>query len=493
MSGNKLLRLGLPLLVAAIPLAAFFTLGLRSFYINGVWWGDDGVLASIIWHSDWMLRLPQVSGRQSFLATHMALVFWLTSGISWLLPLTRVQFFAVFLGVVQAIMALPVYVLLARLAVARPLAAGLAVLFAFNGMVIAASCNPHFELLIVAAGMAFLAALACGRVWLARLFFILCLMTREDAGFHLGLVLLTGALGLYWQGVDRAKLRILLGYAVAALCWSVVAVAVQHLYFPGGDALRRVYLGTPLFSEISFTQLAMRLVFYCLYRVYLFLPFVIGLVLAERWQMPALAAGFVSCLPWLGLNWLAVSQIAGTLSNYYPFPMVFGLFWPLSAQMFAERFGVAGFLQRRRTFFAFVAMLLASFIGLWGLQNPQEQHFPGDFFNPPSLAVQTATEQAMAAFGRAPLGHVVADGSVISLAPDLFKRAQWVMSPQHSMPDTVIFFPHGPGTRPCLQLAGRAGLERFYKVPGTALRLATNKALNLTALNLVPWVPPPDR
>ncbi|MBU6450009.1 MAG: hypothetical protein KGQ26_10335, partial [Rhodospirillales bacterium] len=86
MSANKVLKWALPLLVAAIPFWAFFTLGLRSFYINGVWWADAGILASLIWHSGWLLRTPLVSGGQSYLATHLALVFWLTSGLSWLLP-----------------------------------------------------------------------------------------------------------------------------------------------------------------------------------------------------------------------------------------------------------------------------------------------------------------------------------------------------------------------------------------------------------------------
>lgn len=490
MSGGRVLNWGLPLLVAALPFVAFFTLGLRYFYINGAWWGDGGILASLMWRSGWRLLTPDVSGGQSFFATHMVPVFWLTSGLSWLLPLTRVQFFALFLGAVQAFMALPVYVFLLRFGLNRIVAACLAVLFAFNGLVLAASCNPHFELLIVASGMAFLAAFARGRMVLARLFFLLCLMTREDAGFHLGLLLLAGGLGLYWQGVERRRLHSLLGYAVVALSWSVAAVAIQHAIFPDGDAITRVYLGEPPFAELTPAILATRLEFYFVYRLYLVLPLAVTLILARYWKTPGLFAGFAACLPWLGLNWLAVSPIAGTLSNYYPFPLIFGLFWPLANQSLAKQLNARRMLENRQALLVFVLALLSSFAGLWGLQNPQKLRFPGDFFGMPSLVSQKATEQAMTDFRQAALGRVAADGSVIALDPNYFRQSQWVWSMQSVPPDTVIFFPQGAGTRPALKLAVRARLTHYYKVPGTALRVATNELLDVKALHLQPWAPP---
>ena len=135
-------------------------------------------------------------------------------------------------------------------------------------------------------------------------------------------------------------------------------------------------------------------------------------------------------------------------------------------------------------------MVLASFVGLWGLQNPLKLRFPAEFFGIPSASSQAMAERAMHGLRTAPLGLVAADGSVIALAPNQFQRSQWVASPQAAMPDTVIFFPAGPGTKPSLQLAARAGLSRFYQVPGTALRLATNRNLNLKALSLAPWRAP---
>ncbi|WBO60693.1 hypothetical protein GT370_08000 [Acidocella sp. MX-AZ03] len=97
-------------------------------------------------------------------------------------------------------MALAVYALLRSVPMRRWSAAGLAILFAFNGMVLAASCNPHFELLIVASGIAFLACLLRERHGSALCFFALCLSTREDAGIHLGLLLACGIWALRMQG-----------------------------------------------------------------------------------------------------------------------------------------------------------------------------------------------------------------------------------------------------------------------------------------------------
>ncbi|WBO60694.1 hypothetical protein GT370_08005 [Acidocella sp. MX-AZ03] len=55
---ETLRRWGLPIAVVLIPTYAFFTLGLRSFYINGAWWGDAGILASVMWHNGWASHCP---------------------------------------------------------------------------------------------------------------------------------------------------------------------------------------------------------------------------------------------------------------------------------------------------------------------------------------------------------------------------------------------------------------------------------------------------
>ena len=486
---SRLVQWGLPLLVALIPAYAFFTLALRGFYINGAWWGDAGILASLMWHSGWELRPPLALGGESFFSTHMAFVFWLTSGLSWLLPVTREQFFALFQGVVQGLMALAVYALMLRLGMRRWLAALLAVLFAGNGLVLAASCNPHFELLIVASGLAFLASLAWGRVWLASGFFVLCLITREDAGIHLGLLLLCGVVGLRWQGVAWARLRPLGGYALAALGWSALDLLLQHVLFPHAAALHDVYLGAGFFSKIKLVTIATRLAFWGLYRLYVVLPMVAALLLAERWREPCFIAGFASCAPWLALNLLASSPYAGTLSDYYPFPLILGIAWPLAGKALELQLQHAVLASPLRVKRGFGVLLLCTFIGLWGLQNPQGLRFPQDFLRPPSAVLQLRTDRAVALLDAAPLGRVAADGAVVALAPTQYRQTQIAWWPQPVAPDMVIFFAKGQGTAPSLRLAARAGLRSFYQIPGTRLRIAARGAVRVPGLEVVPWQP----
>lgn len=69
---------------------------------------------------------------------------------------------------------------------------------------------------------------------------------------------------------------------------------------------------------------------------------------------------------------------------------------------------------------------------------------------------------------------------------------QLVWAEPEPLPDTVIFFPQGQGTSIALRLAARAGLHNFFQVPGTALRVATNRRLDMRSLDLIPWTPPPQ-
>jgi hypothetical protein len=468
-----------------LPFIAFTILVLRYFYVLGALWGDGGALASIMWHNGWNLAVPRASGGGSFLATHMALVFWLSNALSWVLPLGRVQFFATFSGAVQALMALAVYWLLApggQRWAALVGAGALAVLFAFNGIVLAAARNPHFELLIIASGMMFLAALAARRFGVAAVFFALCLATREDAGGDLFLLLAPAVLVLRRQGAPGAMLRPLWGFAMLALAYSLVVIALQHMLLPGGDALGRVYLGWPPLQGITPLVIATRLTFYVMHRVYIWAPAIVALVLAERWRMPGLVVGVLACLPWAMLNLMAQSPYAGTLSNYYAFPFVFMLGWPLVYWRLAEGLGVE--VRAECYVGAFVLMLAGSFIGLGSQQNPQAIYFPASFVDAPSLAQQSRTDRDMAALRRlAPLlGRVEVSGGVLALDPDHYLASQLVWSGRPGNADTVVFFDHGQDTG--LALRAAQGLM-LYEWPGTALRVATRQRAAARMLGLV--------
>lgn len=464
--------------VMGVPLVAYFTQTLRAFYVQGAMWGDAGTIAFVMWHNGLLLKGPLGWGGESYLPTHMALVFWITSGLSWLLPLSCVQFFALYCGVVQAVMALAVYVVLPKeRAWQQAGAAVLAIAFAFNGIALAAARNPHFELLIPAAGALFLAGLARGWPVVAWMAFVLCLMTREDAGLDLFFVLAAVALALRLQGVALAKLRAVMGFALVALGYALVILVVQHRFCPGGHALKGVFLGDRPFAGITPLVLAGRLTFYLIYRLYVVLPIAVAVGLALRWRDPQFIAGYVGCLPWAVLSFLAVSPYAGTLSSYYAFPFIFGMFWPLAGGALARRLDVGG--PGWRYVAGFGLMLGASFVGVAGQQNPQDVEYPQSFFLMPSFAAQARTDAALGTLRRENLGRVAVTGGVMALDPDHYTFGQLVWGAQSPLPDTVIFFPRGQDTGLALGWARQAKLPHEYQVAGTALQIATDRVLDL--------------
>ncbi len=301
--------------VALIPMAAFATLVLRHFYVLGAFWSDSGAIAAVMWHSGPLLRLPLVNGSASFFQYHITPVFLLLSLLSRLTPLSEVWFFAIVSGVAFMLPAVAVYwLLVANFRMNRgfaPLvAAGASLLFAFNGMALAVSRNPHFEMLIVGTGMMFLVGLAQKRYIIATIFFMLCLATREDAGLHL--VTLLGVFGIAgkFTGIGWNKLKPVLIYGGAALLYSLLAITVQKLCFPGYDALHNVYLGTSASPPHGWALIPKLLVYYVIERGFIFLPAYLALAWAYRARNIMLAAGYLAVVPWGILSLFAVSPWA---------------------------------------------------------------------------------------------------------------------------------------------------------------------------------------
>ena len=475
-------------LALAVPFVAYSILALRYFYTLGALYGDAGVLAHVMWRSDLALHAPYVAGGKSFLATHTTFIFILTSTVSDFLPFSKIQFFSLVFGVGYAMQAGAVYWLLISAYLPKSmrgfsLAAFLGMFFAFNGIALAAARNPHFEMLIIGSGMLFLVALIRKKYALAALFFLLCLLTREDAGFDLFLLLVTGLVIGLFRKEKLAVHRAAITFAVCALIYSVLVLVVQHLFFPGGDAFSRVYFALPPVFDVSWSDFTNRIAFLATYRLYILLPVYIALVLAIRWRDPQVIAGGIAAIPWFFLNLFANSPYAATLSNYYAFPFIFALFWPLIGwQLECPLGGDESKLKQR--LLGWSLMVVLSFVDVNVQQNPQGIDFPKSFVLMPSIAQQRSTDMALAELAKlAPrLGYVVADGSVIALDPDHYKESQLVWARQDQMPDTIIYFPRGEGTRYAKDLATRAGLKNYYKILDTSLIVATNRSLKSSHL-----------
>lgn len=470
-------------IVIGIPFTAYTILTLRHFYALGGFWADSGQLAATIWHGDLPLHTPRMEDGVSFFSTHITLIFLPFVALSYILPLTKEQFFAAFVGLCQALPGVPVYwLLVSGHGMRRPLAmlgaASIATLFAFNGLALAAARSPHFELLIVGSAMLFLVALVEQRFWLAIFFFAVCLLTREDAGLHLFgiLVVLMGVErlhGIRWRDQEWA-----LWFAGLGLVYALAALVAQRLLFPQDDPFVRVYLGNPPFHTLSFHQVAIRLFALAIYRAYIVLPAFCTLLWSIRVRNQYLLVGYIAYFPWLVLNLMANNNIAGTLSNYYSFPFIIAMFWPLLGVLLQRyRRGCSGTL--REPVVGFLVLVAASFVGVNLQQNPGKIDLPTSFVLAPSLMEQVATDRALRLLAHSrKLGAVLVDGSVAAIVPELYSHRDLLSRDPPLPPDTIIYFVRGYQAGLAGKEARAAGLSRHYLVPGTSIRVVSNRPLH---------------
>ncbi|MBV9586522.1 MAG: hypothetical protein JO213_16740 [Alphaproteobacteria bacterium] len=482
--------------VGIVPFAAFTTLVLYHFYIKGGFLWDSGLLAFLIGESDPRLPTPGIIGGGSFFATHFTPIFLALSVIRRLLPVSNPQFFAMFTGLCHALPGLAVFWILYsgfRLHTPRGVivAAGLSLGFSFNGLALAIALYPHFEMLIVGAAVLFFVALSQRRWMLAACFFLVCLTTREDAGFHLFAVLFLLVALNRWRGIPWRQQRREMGFAIIALAYSITALALQHALFDNQSSFARIYLGDPAFRKLSLALLAERLLGYVEFRTYLVLPAIVTLFWAVYARNPYIVLGYAAFLPWSVLHLLADSDIAGTLSSYYAYPFLIASFWPLLGVL-------AGSPRREQpatgfAVLAFVAMIAGSFAARGYQANPGGIKLPAAFVSLPSAARQTATERAIGLLvqAKAKLGSVMVDGSVLALVPDGFSIKETFWENSAGSPDTVIYFVAGYESDKARMVAEQAGLRSHYRVPGTSIQLATDRALD-AASPLAPLLAPAE-
>jgi hypothetical protein len=206
------------------------------------------------------------------------------------------------------------------------------------------------------------------------------------------------------------------------------------------------------------------------------LPAAIAVLWAGRMRNPYIAIGYAAFAPWGALQLIAHSDIAGTLSGYYAFPFMIAAFWPLIGALLdpCRRAHAPAAAMA-----AFAAMTAASFVGIAHQYNPGRLSLPAAFLSPPSLARQTKTDVAVAALlrSRPALGRLVVDTSIAALAPGDVTGGETAQGAQPLRADTVAYLSRGYDAATLRRLAVADGLDRHYRVPGTAIRIASDRAI----------------
>ncbi len=224
-------------------------------------------------------------------------------------------------------------------------------------------------------------------------------------------------------------------------------------------------------------MLTERLLGYALYRTYIVLPALIAAFWAVRTRNPYIILGYAAFLPWGVLHLLAESDIAGTLSAYYAYPFMIASFWPLIGALHGERVGESR-TAVALTVLAFAAMIAGSWTAVAHQANPGRIALPAGFLSPPSILRQAATDRAITALveSKSELGTVFVDGSVRALAPDGYVLGETVWAGK-DRPNTVIYFVEGYEAETSRKIAEAARLDLHYQVPGTSIRLATDRPI----------------
>jgi hypothetical protein len=482
-SVQSVIMIVLAITVFSIPFAAYTTNVLHDFYDIGSSFHDAGWTAYLMHEGDLELHDPPcVDNGVSWFNSHISPLFLVTSALGHLLPLSRIQFYAAYIGISHALPGVAVFwLLVSGYRMTTPLrgaaAALLALAFSFNGLALAIAQFPHFTMFIVGSGMMFLVALILRHYGIALFFFVLCLGTREDAGFHLFALMSLLLAWEWWRGTPVATQRPIVIFAVAGFIYSGAVIALQGALSSEPGLLVGEYLGHPLFGHVTVSAMATRLLGWVQYRGYVVLPALCAIVWAIRRRNPAILLGYAAFVPWGLLHLAAARDTLATLPSYYAYPFMFASFWPLIGLLLQER-REGDERSILEPVCGFALLTAASFVPSPYPHNPTGIDLPADFVSLPSLPRQAATDRALAQLAHArELGTEIVDQSVLALVPEFYRAEDQLSVRSRLDPDSVVYFAEGFESGLAKKRAAEAGLGRLYAVPGTSIRIASNRAL----------------
>jgi hypothetical protein len=475
-----------------VPLPLVFLAVLNVAYSSGDML-DLGWLSRIAWHNDLSLTGPPASFNESFFLHHVSPIFWLSGLLSYIQPLGRLDYYAALLGLIYALYAAGIYRAWTACDVHPPkvqatlLGIFLALLATFSAVGMQALRLPHFEMAIPALALWFFLMVTEERYRAALFWFVLCLLVREDAGFHLfGLLALWGLALAITHRKDPRRIWIR-GFAAFALLYSLGALFIQGVLFPGTHKFSQIYAGDPAWAHITLVFIKERLSFFLTQRTTITLPLLVTIGWAFFARNPLLPLGYLAFIPWVALNLMAVQITAGSLNFYYMFPFWISLGWPL----LALRLWPEAKAQR----WPWLFVLLFSLIG-WNKDGFIVYPLAKNDFDtyPFSLTDDILNRKAADAFAAYFAAHKElfegrVDMPVFSLLIDTNDRLNWLATGHRYMsdpppeapplPEIVIYYNRSFEEPLWVDPVLKTGAYHyFYQVPGTRIRLAAEKSLD---------------
>jgi len=322
-----------------VPTFFFTNYVLKQFYTYGSSLLDVGWFTYMLTETtSWPVQNPEAIGG-SFFKTHFSLFFYILSYvyryILFFIPapvyyslfigsmygFISLSVFLVGLNLMQTINKWYLYVLLI-----------ISILSSMNGAALGLIGFPHIEIAIPSLLLLFLALYLTNRKIISYIVFVFLLTIREDAGFHIFALLMTIEVIVFIKKRQIKEIDLtLLSFAILGFIYTIITIYIQKTYFPGDNALERVYLGNPHFAHITYSFFTDRLQYFFTNREYIYIPMLFTLILSLYTKNFILLSSFVASFPWLILSIMAISNMPGTLSNYYAFPFITLSVWPIFA------------------------------------------------------------------------------------------------------------------------------------------------------------------
>jgi hypothetical protein len=319
-----------PTLVLAIGSAQFI---LSHFFTNAAYLLDSGFYSGLVYHNGISPQNPNMAldFAPDYFTFHFSPFVSLFSLLSYLQPLQRVEWYALFQAIVFAPIGIATYALARRLEPTfclrrLPITLVAALAFSYSGLVLTFVSYPHYEPAIPGLVCLALVFAASGQIRLTWVFIVVAASIREDGGFHTALALMP-VLYLRWRGVDTGTtLRQLIAMVATASAMSVAAVAVQKLCF-ASVTLNYIYLGSPPFGHVTWALIAERARVFVTSCPHIYYPFLATCVVAALRRDARYLLGWAATTPWFLLNFLAVKSEKSIFFAYTGIPFLVAIFW----------------------------------------------------------------------------------------------------------------------------------------------------------------------
>ncbi|MEA3490270.1 MAG: hypothetical protein U9R27_00015 [Campylobacterota bacterium] len=491
------MKIYLLILSFLVPTTLFTNYVMNQYYGVGSGVCDVGWFTFLMTQTDSWPLLNPLAGLldESYFSTHLSLFYYPLSFLYSFVEdfVSPPLYYSLFIGSMYGLISLAVFVAGLRLLpnstfLSLLLLCVIAILTSMNGAALGLIGFPHIEIAIPALMLLFISLYFSGYVKSSYIVFLMLLTIREDAGFHLFGLLSIVLLSMYVMTRDKKSLpKELIAVALVGLIYSFSVIYLQKTFYPGDNALERIYLGKPHFAHLTADFISGRIQFILTDRAYLYIPLFFTILMAFVSRNIFLLSSFIATLPWLFLSLIAISSMPGHLSNYYAFPFITALSWPMFAYLIAHRVNPQSMVSYKKIIVS-VALITGSSIILFPGNRQNFDTKPWEKFDFAYLSTMSSSDQFVSALSKhkSDFGDILFDEPLAALMVETLTKDEYgyindFFDYQIEEADTVIF--NMSSLEALRGILDQRQLHVVYRVRGTDIVIATDKRFRMDPLS----------